>query len=129
MKMATGPSPSSPQEWLASLGAWQRPLVDAMRAAILSAATFSETVKWRNLVFVSDGPAVLIHAEDDRILLGLWRGKRLRDREPLLKASGKYELANWTFRPGDEIDPARIAALAHAAAALNAELGDPTRLV
>jgi len=128
MKMATGPSPANPQEWLASLGTWQRPLADAMRAAILSAASFSETVKWRNLVFVSNGPAILIHAEDDRVLLGLWRGKRLSDREPSLKPSGKYELANWTFRAGDEVQPDRIAALASAAVALNAEFGDPTKL-
>ena len=44
-----------------------------------------------------------------------------------LKPSGKYELANWTFRNGDAADPDRIAILAEAAAALNAELGDPTR--
>src|SRR3982751_5970843 len=121
MKMATGPLPTDPQEWLAALGVWQRPLVDAMRAAIVSAARFSETVKWRNLVFFSNGPAILIHAEDDRVLLGLWRGKRLSDRDPPLKPSGKYELANWTFRAGDEVQPDRIATLARAAAALNAE--------
>jgi hypothetical protein len=103
-------------------------MVDTMRAAILGAAPFSETIKWHNLVFVSDGPAILIHAEDDRVLLGLWRGKRLRDREPSLKPGGKYELANWTFRADDDVDPDRIAVLARAAAALNAELGDPTRL-
>ena len=125
---ATDPAPADPEAWLATLGAWQRLLVDALRAAIVGAAPFVETVKWRNLVFLSDGPAILIHAEDDRVLLGFWRGKRLCDRAPALKPSGKYELANWTFRAGDGVDPGQLAELARAAAALNAELGDPTQL-
>ncbi len=34
-------------------------------------------------------PACLIHVEDHRVLFGFWRGKRLRDLEPRIKASGK----------------------------------------
>ncbi|MEO5492542.1 MAG: DUF1801 domain-containing protein [Sphingomonas sp.] len=125
---AEDPVPADPEAWIAALGPWQRPLVDAIRSAIVAAAPFAETVKWRNLVFLCNGPAILIHAEDDRVLLGFWRGKRLCDREPALKPSGKYELANWTFRAGESVDTNQITALARAAAALNADLGDPTRL-
>jgi hypothetical protein len=78
-------------------------------------------------MFASNGLCVLIHVDDTRVILGFFRGKRLRALDPAIKASGKYELGNITFREGDPVDPVRIAGLAAAAAALNADLGDPTR--
>ena len=126
--MAKMSAPSDPDCWVSALDGWRRPLVERLRGSIATAAPFDQAVKWGNLLFLANGPAILIHVEHERVLLGFWRGKRLRDRAPLLKASGKYELANWTFREGDHIDTRHIADLARAAAALNAELGDPTRL-
>lgn len=105
---------------------WRRPLVEALRGAVLAAAPFGESIKWGNLVFASNGLCVLIHVEDHRVLLGFWRGKRLREMEPQIRASGKYELGNWAFVEGDPVDAAHVTALAAHAAALNAELGDPT---
>jgi hypothetical protein len=117
---------AGPDAFIEAQDGWRRPLVVALRAAILAAAPFEEGVKWGNLVFASNGLAVLIHVEDHRVLLGFWRGKRLRDMEPRIKASGKYELGNWTFVEGDVVDAAQVTALAARAARLNAELGDPT---
>ncbi|NWG72601.1 MAG: hypothetical protein HXY23_13505 [Parvularculaceae bacterium] len=53
------------------------------------AASFDEEIKWGRLVYFSNGPAILIRAEDDRVLYGFWRGKRLLDMEPRLKGGGK----------------------------------------
>src|SRR3546814_15107674 len=63
-----------------------------LRAAVMRAAPFEETIKWTNLVFMANGPCILIRAEEHRVLLGFWRGKPLRALEPRIKASGKYEL-------------------------------------
>ncbi len=121
-------SHASPDAFVTAQDGWRRPVVEALRAAILAAAPFEQLIKWGNLVFASNGLCILIRAEDHRILLGFWRGKRLVEMEPRIKPSGKYELGNWTFREDDAVDAAHVTALAARAAALNAELGDPTAL-
>lgn len=122
------PPPSDPDAWVAAVTGWQRAFVDTLRAAIHAGGAFTDIVKWHNLVFVAHGPCALIRAEDERVLLGFWRGKRLVGLDPRLKASGRYELANLVLRKGDPLDAAQITRIAAAAHALNAELGDPTRL-
>jgi hypothetical protein len=117
---------ASPDAFVADAGPWQRPLVMALRAAIQQGGPFEEGIKWGNLVFRAGGLCMLIHVEDHRVLLGFWRGKRLREIEPRIKASGKYELGNITLREGDEISGEQVTRLARAAAALNIALGDPT---
>lgn len=125
--MAMMTSFASPDAFVQEAGPW-RPLVERLRAAIHAGGEFSEQIKWGNLVFASGGLAILIRVEDHRVLLGFWRGKRLRDLEPRIKASGKYELGNIVLWPGDEIADDQVTRLAAAAAALNAELGDPTAI-
>jgi len=117
---------ASPQAFVAEAGPWQRPLVEFLRAAIHEGATFEEGIKYGNLFFGANGSCILIHVEEHRVLLGFMRGKRLRDIEPRIKASGKYELGNITLREGEEISREQVTRLAAAAAALNSELGDPT---
>lgn len=94
---------------------------------MLGAAAFDEVIKWGHLVFFANGPAVLIRAEDTRVLFGLWRGQRLLSLEPRLRPGGKYEMATLVLTEGDILSPETAAALAAKAAQLNAELGDPTR--
>lgn len=117
---------ASPDAFVGALTGWQAELVPQLRAAILSAADFVETIKWGNLVFLTNGPCILIRAEEQRVLVGFWRGKRLTGLEPRIVPSGKYELGNITLREGDGIDSATVAELARKAAALNQQLGDPT---
>ena len=119
---------ASPEAFVADAGPWQRPLVDQLRAAIHAGGAFEEGIKWGNLVFLSGGLCMLIRVEDHRVLLGFWRGKRLRELEPRIKASGKYELGNITLREGESIASDQVTRLAAAAAALNAELGDPVAM-
>jgi hypothetical protein len=116
----------SPDAYVAALSGWRRSCVTGLRQAVRGAATLEETIKWGNLVYLSRGPVLVIRAEDRRVLLGYWRGKRLRDIEPRLKPGGKYEMATMTLREGETVDPATLRRLTRDAVALNRRLGDPT---
>ena len=119
---------ASPDAFVEELDGWRRERVEALRAAVNAGAEFDERIKWGNLVFAHNGLGILIRAEEHRVLLGFWRGKRLKKIEPRIKPSGKYELGNIVLREGDAIESARVVELAREAARLNDELGDPTAL-
>ena len=119
---------ASPDAFVTELSGWRRELVAMLRSAINAGAEFDEIIKWGNLVFVHHGLCALIHVEDERVVLGFWRGKRLTALEPRIRPSGKYELGNIVFFAGDTIEPERIEHLAREAARLNREMGDPTAL-
>ena len=121
-----GKAAASPDAYVETLSGWQRERVEMLRAAINAAGDFQEIIKWHNLVFVSNGLCMLIRAEETRVLLGFWRGKRLLHMDSGIKASGKYELANLVMVKETQVDPALVTRLAAAAAALNLEYGDPT---
>lgn len=121
-----GPKADSPDAYIAALSGWQLERCTMLRAAIMRAAAFDETIKWTNLVFMANGPCILIRAEEHRVLLGFWRGKRLRDIEPRIKASGKYELGNLIMTEETVVDPALIERLAAEAYRLNFQLGNPS---
>ncbi len=120
-----GPAAESPDAYIAALSGWQRERCEMMRAAIMAAAPFDETIKWTNLVFIANGPCILIRAEEHRVLLGFWRGKRLREVDPRIKASGKYELGNLVMTAATEVTAEQVAKLAAEAFRLNTELGNP----
>lgn len=125
--MMRGTAAASPDAYVAALTGWQRERVEMLRAAVNAGADFDEIIKWGNLVFVSNGLCLLIRAEDHRVLLGFWRGKRLVHLDPRIRPSGKYELGNLVMTEETAVDPALVTRLAAAAAALNVELGDPTK--
>jgi hypothetical protein len=127
MAMIKGASvATTPDAYVAALSGWQRPLVESLRAAVLSVGLRDERIKWTNLCYFSNGPVLLIRAEETRVLFGFWRGQRLREIEPRLKPGGKYEMATLVLREGDAIDPAVATRLAEQAARLNTELGSPS---
>lgn len=72
----------SPEAYVAAQSGWHREIVAALRAAVLAAGDLDERIKWGHLVYFSNGPALLIRAEDARVLFGFWRGQRLRGIEP-----------------------------------------------
>ncbi len=125
-EMMKGQAAASPDAYIDPLTGWRRDRVIMLRCAINNAAPFEEIIKWHNLVFVSNGLCMLIRAEERRILLGFWRGKRLVHLDDRIKPSGKYELGNLVLFEDTVIDPALVTRLASAAAKLNASLGDPT---
>ena len=119
---------ASPDAYVAALDGWRKALVEILRKASHSAGPLEERIKWGHLVFFHNGPVLLIRAEDERVLFGFWRGKRLRELDERLKGGGKYEMATIDLREGDGITAAQAKRLAKAAIALNVDLGDPTRL-
>jgi len=120
---------ASPDAYVASLDGWRRGCVEGLRAAVHTAATLEEVVKWGHLVYLSNGPVLLIRAEEERVLFGFWRGQRLSAIEPGLKRGGKYEMATLDLREGMELAAATAAKLTREAVALNRKLGDPTHVI
>lgn len=118
---------ASPDAYVAALDGWRRARVEELRAAVLDAAPLDEVIKWGHLVYLSDGPVLLIRAEERRVLFGFWRGQRLRAIEPRLKPGGKYEMATLELVEGATIDARTVRRLTEEAVALNAALGNPTR--
>jgi hypothetical protein len=116
----------NPDAYVAALTGWQRSCVEKLRAAVRTTPTLEEEVKWGHLVYLSNGPALLIRAEEERVLFGFWRGKRLLDIEKRLEPSGMYEMATLKLSEGMTISAAKARALAKAAVALNKSIGNPT---
>ena len=119
---------ANPDAYVAALTGWRRACVEELRATIRAAARLDEMIKWGNLVYLANGPVLMIRAEEERVLLGFWRGQRLRALEPRLRPGGKYEMATVELREGKTITPATVKRLTAAAAALNEQVGDPTRV-
>ena len=118
---------SSPDAYVAALTGWRHACVEELRSAVRAAARLEEVIKWGNLVYLANGPVLMIRAEADRVLLGFWRGQRLRDVEPRLRPGGTYEMATLELRSGERIASATVRRLTLAGVRLNAEMGDPTR--
>lgn len=119
----------NPDAYVAGLSGWRRTLVEQLRKAVLAASDLEEIVKWGHLVFLSNGPVLLIRAEEQRVLFGFWRGQRLRTIEPRLKPGGKYEMATLDLREGMTIGSATARRLTKEAVALNVSLGNPPQSV
>lgn len=115
---------SNAQEYraaVAAFGDWRSALVASLRKAVVAAAPLEETLKWGHLVYVSNGPVLLIRTEDERVLFGFWRGQRLRHIEPRLVPGGKYEMATMQLRAGDRApSAATVKKLVREAVGLNA---------
>jgi len=119
---------ADPDAYVASLEGWQRTCVEGLRASVRASAKLEEVIKWGHLVYLSNGPVLLLRAEPARVLFGFWRGQRLRDIEARLKPGGKYEMATLELREDTSVSVAVVRRLTKAAVALNTSLGDPTKV-
>lgn len=126
MTMTRSVPAASPDAYVASLAGWQQRQVAALRATAVDTAPLMETIRWGHLVYASNGPVLLIRAETARVLLGFWRGRRLRGIEPRLKPGGKYEMATLVLVADTPLERSTVVDLVRAAVALNGSLGDPT---
>ena len=118
---------ANPDAYVAALTGWRSDCVENLRAAVRAAAKLEEVIKWGHLVYFSNGPLLLIRAEEQRVLFGFWRGQRLQAIEPRLKAGGMYEMATLELREGTSVKPSVARRLVKEAVALNKSLGDPTK--
>lgn len=125
MPMMQSVAATSPDAYVQALSGWQRRYVEALRAVVLEVGGFQEQLKWRHLVYFVNGPALLIRAENTRVLFGFWRGKRMTGIEPRLAGSGKYELMTLELHENTPFDRATAVALVRKAAELNRQLGNP----
>lgn len=123
----TAGADATPDTYVNALRGWRRDCVETLRAAVQSAATLDEAIKWGHLVYFARGPVLLIRAEEERVLLGFWRGQRLRLIEPRLKPGGRFEMATLEITRGMTVDAFTARRLAAKAVALNKTLGDPTK--
>lgn len=119
---------ASPAAYVAGLSGWQKRTVTALRKTVRESKALDEVIKWGNLVYLSNGPVLVIRAEESRVLLGFWRGKQMREIEPRLKPGGKYDMANVVLREGDTIAATVVRRLTSQAIRLNREAGDPTHV-
>lgn len=119
---------ADPDAYVWSLDGWRRQCVEGLRATVRASSELNEVIKWGHLVYLSNGPVLLIRAEAQRVLLGFWRGQRLRAIDERLKPGGKYEMATLEIHENLSIDPATVCRLTREAVALNAALGDPTKI-
>src|SRR5688500_7789089 len=117
---------ATPEAYMAALAGWRKECVMALRQAVKAAAKLEEVVKWGHLVYLSNGPVLLIRAEEERLLFGFWRGQRLREIEPRLKPGGKYEMATMEILADSDISPSVARRLVREAVKLNETIGDPT---
>jgi hypothetical protein len=121
---------ASPEAYVDGLSGWQRVTTENLRAAVRGASKhLLETIKWRHLVYFSNGPVLLIRAEKKRVLFGFWRGKRLHEIDARLRASGKYEMATMELREGDVVSATVARRLSREAMRLNKAFGDPTKIL
>ncbi len=118
----------NPGAYVAALEGWQRECVLALRQDVRESADVDEAIKWGHLVYLANGPVLLIRAEAERVLFGFWRGQRLQEIEPRLRPGGSYEMATAVLREGDGIAPQVVRKLVREAVALNHRLGNPTTL-
>jgi hypothetical protein len=116
---------ANPEAYVTALDGWRRKCVEELRKTVRASAQLEEVVKWGHLVYLANGPVLLIRAEDDRILLGFWRGQRLRAIEPGLKPGGKYEMATLELHKGMTVVSASVRRLTRVAVGLNEKFGDP----
>ena len=117
---------ASPDAYVDALDGWRQRVVKGLRSAVRTSRALEETVKWGHLVYLANGPVLLIRAEERRVLFGFWRGQHLTTIEPRLKAGGKYEMATLELRQGMTIKPATARSLVRKAVALDRKFGDPT---
>lgn len=119
---------ANPDAYVEALDGWRRKIVQSLRATVRAAAPMEEVVKWGHLVYLAGGPVMLIRAEEERVLLGFWRGQHLGAIEPRLKRGGKYEMATLELREGMTVEPETVRRLTEEAVALNGTRGDPTHV-
>ena len=117
----------TPGEYIECMSGWQRGYAQALRQAVLgSMPELKEELKWGHLVYLLNGPVLLIRSEPTRVLFGFWRGQRLRHIESRLKPGGKYEMATLELLATTPLERDTVVRLVQEASRLNRSAGDPT---
>ncbi|MBA2570745.1 MAG: DUF1801 domain-containing protein [Chloroflexi bacterium] len=114
-------------EYLAGLPDDRRKTAESLRAAVLSAEPgIRESVKWGQPVFDVNGPVVALKSHAHHATLTFWRGASLDDPDGILEGDGD-RMRHARFTSPEAVPVEAVEALVRHAAALNRELGDPTK--
>jgi hypothetical protein len=64
---------TTPAEYLACFSGWQQTYATALHTAVTQAVpAFEARLKWGHIVYLRDGPALLVRVEPTRALFGFW---------------------------------------------------------
>lgn len=103
----------------------QKLIVAALRKIVLQPGV-TESIKWSQPVYESNGPFCYVRAFTKTVNFGFWRGAELMEQEPRLESGGK-RMAHIKLATVKDVDARSFKALVKAAIALNASEGDPTK--
>jgi hypothetical protein len=126
-KVSNGHGDKSVEAYVAGLGEWQAEVVNDVRGLIRAAAPrATESIKWAQPVYESNGPFAYIKAFAGHVNVGFWRGTELPDPKRLLEGSGG-KMRHLKLTSVEDIDRATLTRMVKTAVGLNAKLGNPTR--
>jgi hypothetical protein len=117
----------SVEEYISSLEDWKGEIVAELREMILEVSPeISESIKWAQPVYESNGPFGYIKAFKNAVNFGFWRGADLKDPKGMLQGSGE-KMRHVKLTKLDDINHKLFSDFVRQAIKLNEELGDPTK--
>ena len=117
---------ASPDAYVAALDGWHRKCVEALRTTVRASAVLEEVVKWGHLVYIANGPVLLIRAEDRPNTIGLLaRAALVAQSSQVSSRVESNEMATLELRKGMTVAAATVRRLTREAVGLNDKLGDP----
>ncbi len=118
----------SVDDYVLSARSPQREVLDALRGTIKAAAPgVTESIKWGQPVFESNGPMIFLKAATRHVTFGFWRGAELEQQGFAELDGDGTRMRHLKVADLDQLDRALATRLIQAAVALNASKGDPTR--
>ncbi len=114
-------------EYIAGLDDWKAETVAGVRQIILEAAPDStESIKWSQPVYESNGPFCYIKAFKKSVNFGFWRGIDIDDPAGLLQGTGE-KMRHVKLSGISDINVELFADYIDQAVQLNLSKGDPTK--
>ena len=113
--------------YIAALPDWQAAAARTVRTEA-HAAGLAEEFKWGHPMWSSaHGAVCLIKSFKAHLNLAFWRGAQMRELDPRLAPSGGFQMATIKLTDPVELTAGQVRGLIEAAAALNAQHGDPMK--
>jgi hypothetical protein len=114
-------------EYILGLDEWQAEIVSGVRKIIFKAAPdATESVKWAQPVYESNGPFAYIKAFKTNVNFGFWRGVDIPDPEGLLQGTGE-KMRHVKLTTLEDIHEEKFGEFVRQAIELNETKGDPTK--
>lgn len=113
--------------YIRALDADRAAIVSALRSVVLAAVPDAkESIKWAHPTYDKGGPFCYVKAFPRYVNLGFWRGAALDDPAGIVRSGGE-KMGHVRIEAMADIKTSTLTKLVRQAAALNAQLGDPSR--